>query len=151
MLVNFGSFPRGRSENKHLKPPPRFYNIMKIDKRSLSKPVMMYLPTGKLTYQWKTTIFNGKYIFKGSIFIAILVYWRVPTVTQGFRQPQKTQEVTPSKVSKIHTSKVHGSLVSHHTSLDVDIGAVFKNPKKTFRCTDGFLRDPSNGLLTIPT
>ena len=31
-------------------------------------PWYQWLPSGKLTQQWKITMFNGKYIFKGSIF-----------------------------------------------------------------------------------
>ena len=30
--------------------------------------LQLKVPSGKLTWQWQITIFNGKYIFKGSIF-----------------------------------------------------------------------------------
>ena len=79
---------------------------------------------------------------KGPFSIAMLVYWRVPTVTKGIRQPQKTQEVTPAKVSKIHRPRFMDHLFLTIPQDVDDIGAVFKNQELTFRCTDWFLRDP---------
>ena len=60
-----------------------------------SWPDQNRLPSGKLTWQWKTTLFNRKYIFKGSIFHC---YVRLPGYNWWF-QPKKmlvSQEFFPS-------------------------------------------------------
>ena len=69
-------------------PKKKQWKIMKV---KLKLPfITNKIPSSKPTWQWKISMFNREYIFKWSISIAMLVYWRVdhlPTVNQGFANP----------------------------------------------------------------